>query len=208
MVGGLGVAATLGCGGPAAVKSPPLDIAGAARQAITDYDTNGDGALDPEDFAENPFVGWAIVEVDSDRDNKITEKELAARMRSWRRGKGVSAQQLRAHVTFRGAPLPGVVVTLAPLPMMGDGFVAATGETDAEGFTALAIPAENRPEGSEDLEIMWGGFYRVSVSPGANKRARIPQAWQDGTVDGVEVGATSRLRGGALEIDVSREGPR
>lgn len=189
---------------PPPVKSPQLNIKQAARQAVAEYDVDGDGVLGPADFAEHPQLGRAIAEADDDGDQKITADELEDHMYAWRRGKGVSAQTLQVRVTMRGAPVPGAEVTLAPFDFLGEEFVAAKGITDQDGYATMVVPPENRPDGDETLQVMWGGFYRVSVAPGENPRLGVPEKWGEKSEEGLEVGPTQRLRSGSYSIDLAR----
>lgn len=178
-----------GCsGGPGGSVSPRA----AADQAMADFDTNKDGALDAKELEACPGLKSAMKRVDKDNDGRLTADEIADRLTFLQQAGpqfGVVVE-----VTFDGRSLSGAIVTLVPEKFLGPSFKPASATTDAAGIGTLQV------EGSD--QGIAAGFYRVEVSKkGPNGQEQIPARYNAKTVLGQEIAPDAAGgRGAALTV--------
>jgi hypothetical protein len=181
-----------GCSGGDNQAPPSLDPPQAASQALADYDTNKDGALDAKELEKCPGLQGALKKIDKNNDGRLSADEIAERLQLFQRvGLLTSA---RVEVTLDGAPLGQAKVTLVPEKFMGAAFKSATGVTDVNGNAPLQV--EGAYKGLVPM-----GYYRVEVSKkdGAGQEA-IPARYNTQTILGQEVAPEGEERGGSGTI--------
>lgn len=139
-----------------ALERPDFDPAQSGADAITAYDTDGDGKLSEEEIETCPGLVEAAPRVDADNDGFITAEEIADRVEYYRTA-SVAVISGSIRVTSKGKPLQFATVTFEPESFLGEEFQPCVGETDNFGDAFISR------EGAEFPGI-YLGFYRVKVS--------------------------------------------
>ncbi len=163
-----------------------------ANDAISQYDKDGDEALDADELKACPAL--AVAQFDANGDRKVAADELQAKFAQIFAA-GAPMANVFCTVTNGRRPLPGVIVTFEPESFMGEGFRAASGQTDGDGRAAIGIADEELLEGQRGAPLCQVGIYRVKLSGGG-----IPGTLPD---TGFIVDVTSR-GGREVNIDISK----
>ena len=71
---------------------------------------------------------------------------------------------LRAKVTFKGAPLVGATIEMTPYDFLGENFLASEGETDSYGYAFMAVPKDQLPKTQQHNFGMQVGLYKVAIT--------------------------------------------
>jgi hypothetical protein len=185
----LATAGLLACGGcssgPSRLVPPSISASGAAEQAMEMYDVDSDGYIAGDELKQAHGLRAAMKTVDTDNDEKISELEIAERIRVWQSTKaGISS--ILCSVTMDGKPLEGATVTFEPEPFLGDEIQTASGPTNYNGTAAPYIPKENRPQADMPPGLQLG-FYRVKISKLVNGKEIIPEKYNSETTLGQQV---------------------
>src|SRR5438874_8305484 len=179
-----------GCSGGSAV--PAISPDEAAKQALAEYDTNKDGALDEKELGSCPALKSALKKIDKNKDGRLTADEIADRLKAFQQ-QGVMTSA-RVEVALDGAPLAGATITLVPEKFMGPSYKPASGLTDPAGWAPFNV------EGSSDGLVPLG-YYRIEISKKkANGQEMIPAKYNTKSVLGCEVAPESEERGGGGTI--------
>ena len=98
---------SVGCQtGPSAVLAPYIDADDAAERAIEIYDRDGDGYITGTELDAAASLKAAMSTLDSDQDGKVSEAEVADRIRSWKDSRvGITTIRCRA-VSYTHLTLP------------------------------------------------------------------------------------------------------
>src|SRR5689334_1512584 len=73
-----------GCSGkPARVMPPTIDAVQAGKDAIAEYDKNGNGQIDGAELDNVPGVKAALNEIDKDGDKQVSADEITKRINVW-----------------------------------------------------------------------------------------------------------------------------
>jgi hypothetical protein len=149
-----------------------------AKQAMAEYDTNGDGTLDQSELEQCPGVAAGISRVDTDKDGKVSAAEIAARIAYWDTAPTAIISGA-TEVTLDGHPLAGATVTFEPEDFLGDAFITCSGETDEHGSANIS---------GHDAEFpgIYLGFYRVRISKVVGGKETIPAKYNTETELGFE----------------------
>jgi hypothetical protein len=177
---GVGFTAALsGCSSkvPDRVPAPDFNPASAAAQAISMY--GKDGVISGDALNKVPALKSAIKRY-SNGDGKVTAETITAQLEKIKESK-VGITSLLAKVELDGAKLDGATVTLDPEPFMGGSISPASGVTNADGVTSLAIDPQARPRGVNP------GLYKVRITKLVNGKETIPARYNKDTELGVEV---------------------
>jgi hypothetical protein len=163
---------------PSRVAAPSWDPEGFADAIVAKLDKNSDGAVDMTEAAGAPGLAWGAVYIDTDSNKSLSREELLARFEAYRnRQVGLTSKQLQ--LTYKGRPLSGAKVTLAPDFFLTELIEPATGEADAAGMVSPVT------QGAEVPGVR-AGYYRVVVeSPNVKVPAKYASA--DSTPLGVEI---------------------
>ena len=159
-------------------SSTPVELVGTvvpsqlAADAMSQYDKNGDSAIDAAELKACPALSSGGY--DANGDGKVTVDELTSRFEQLFSA-GARMVNVYSSVTSGSRPMPGVTVTFEPEAFMGEGFRTATGTTDEGGRTAVAIADSELPEGQRGSPMCQVGIYRVKLS-GPGVPASIPDA--------------------------------
>jgi hypothetical protein len=174
-VGGL---VLTGCEGSA----PSLGSVSTSPDALVDralslYDTNKDGAIDETEVKASPALSSVLSRWDTNRDKRLSEDEMLPRMTILgQQGHVVMPAQVK--VTRRGRTLSGVTVRYVPDPLLGDGFTAGVGTTDASGVATMDLVEGGQP----GYAGVHAGLYRVEVTGSG-----VPAQYNTNTTLGQEV---------------------
>jgi hypothetical protein len=152
------LAVLAGCSG-SPVSAPGFSPGGAAGQAVAEFDTNGDGALDATELERCPGLQAAGPRADSDGDGKLTKAELTARFKSYS-GDEMLVTTFPCRVLLDGQPLAAAQVTLVPEAFMGSAYQSATAATAEGGNTVLSAPEVQ----AKGFSGVYCGIYRIEIS--------------------------------------------
>jgi len=159
----------------------------AAKQALGEYDKNGDGYLDAKELERCPPLKKSLEYLDANGDGRLSGEEIAARLRMYAQS-GVALKTTRCQVYLDGKPLPGATITYLPEKFMGSSIRPASGVSDAGGSTILSMEGEKLPG-------VQPGFYRVQVSKkNAKGEETIPARYNQDTILGEEVSPQPKNR--------------
>ncbi len=184
-----------GCGkpeSPAVVADQP--DASAPSKAMEMYDTNKDGFLDEKELEQVPGLKAALKQVDTDHDGKVSQQEIASRIKSWAEAQ-IARMPVHCKVTHNGKALAGVTVTFVPEPFLGGGMQKGTGTTSSAGVANIVSPYAADPA----IRGMSPGFYRVEITKSGEK---IPAKYNTQTTLGAEVASDSPGREGGYPFDL------
>jgi hypothetical protein len=180
VVGLLMFSGMVGCGnsGPARVL-PDLPDASAPKTAIELYDTNHDGFLDAKELEAVPGLKAALKQVDTDKDGKISEAEIAGRIQFWA-DSHTARMPASCRVMHKGVPLAGAKVVFKPEKFLGGAIQTGSGTTTREGYAMINSPCAADPA----VDGMSPGFYRVEITKDGEK---VPARYNTETTLGTEV---------------------
>ncbi|MFW5692990.1 MAG: hypothetical protein ACOCWL_02120, partial [Thermoguttaceae bacterium] len=163
---------------PPRVHPPSIDAGSAGRDAMSQYDSDGDGKVSGAELDQAPSLKAALERLDTDGDGAVSASEVAARVRAWQESK-VGRMTAVITVLAGGRPLEGATVTLDPEDFLGSNIQPATGTTDASGMAMPSIEVEG-----DDPPGIAPGFYLVRITKdGMN----IPPMYNTETVLGLEL---------------------
>jgi hypothetical protein len=187
----VGLLAVGGClSGTPSVSVPSISPQEAGRQAVAEYDANGDGALDLPELRRCPALEQAAKDIDKNGDKKLTAEEIAERLEEFR-SSGVGIVGLPCRVLLDNKPLEGATVTLRPEKFMGPSIKPASGVSDEKGHVLLQVVGEGIPG------THWG-YFKVEVSKkDASGTEKLPMRYNSATTLGREVRPSTK---GALVL--------
>jgi len=142
----LATLAVTGCGPRWAEWQVPavFDVGAVTRAVMDTADADGDGLLDPVEFAALPALEGMVSVLDTDGDRRLSTAEIEAWLERVRR-ESVAACEAPMLVTHQGAPLADALVKLVPEPCMAAATEPAEGRTEATGLVFLNTPTRQTP---------------------------------------------------------------
>jgi len=180
------VVAVSGCGGgPSAIPLPNFDPTGSAEEAMTMYDADGDGYVTESELENAPGLKAALKTLDTDKDGKVSEEEVAERVRTWERSE-IGMMMFNSIFFLDGKPLSNAQIVFDPDEFLGGVVQQAVGVTNLGGNTRMKVPKENRPT-PETPPGMQAGAYKVRVSKIVGGKETIPAKYNTETILGQEV---------------------
>ena len=166
-----------GCG-EARLHAPKVSPEEAARIALADYDTNGDGFIDEEEAAHSPGLKAALKHWS--KSGKLSPDEIIERFHRYGESE-VAIVGVHCRVLFGGRPLVGAQVTFVPEKFMGPNVKPATGISDDSGMVELLIDRQTFPG-------VHRGVYRIEVSKRDSAGTELlPARYNSATTLGEEV---------------------
>ena len=146
---------------PLESPAPKYDGNAVARAAITQFDKDGNGSLEPGEVSVAcPALHQAFAAIDGNRDKKLSTDELVKRVEAYG---AVTAGSVSVGVivTVDGAPLEGATVTFVPEPCMGDALKPASAKTNVAGhcdqFTIDGKTYRGPPAGLYKIQVTKDG---------------------------------------------------
>lgn len=169
----------VGCmGAKGRVEAPELDPPSMAQGAMDLCDSNTDGFIDKTEVKQSPALNFALDDIDTDGDKKISHDELLDRFTIYKET-AVGLQGITMHVVQRnGDGLMGATVRLVPEPFMPDSIEEATGEVIDPGNGLVEIMTLPPDPG---VRV---GMYRVEVT---SDDVKVPSKYNTDTKWGIEV---------------------
>jgi hypothetical protein len=143
------------------------------------YDTSGDGFLDADELAKAPGLKSALERIDTTRRGKISQDEIAARIKLWADSQIGRAPAL-CHVTHNGKPLKQAKVVFVPEKFLGGNLPTGSGTTADSGGASISAPYPGDP----GVRGLPPGFYRVEITKDGEN---IPAKYNTETTLGAEV---------------------
>ena len=176
-----------GCRG-GRVPVPAISPGEAGRQALAEYDRNGDGLLDAAELERCPALKSCLKALDTNGDGRLSADEIAQRLAVYQRSR-VGLQAFACQVTLDGRPLAGATITFVPEPFLGPALTPASGVSDGRGLARLQ-------EAGAELPGVPCGLFRVEVSKkDAGGREMVPARYNTESVLGQEVAPDTQGRG-------------
>jgi hypothetical protein len=183
-----------GCGRAAPrLEAPAIDAVQAGRDALAEYDTNGDGAISGVELDQCPGLKAALKQYDKGT-GKITAADITERIVKWQESR-IFLSPMPIRLKLDGKPLEGASVTAEPEKFLGTGIPAATGITNSQGTAFLQV-APNRPG-------LFYGIYKLRVSKQIDGRETIPARYNTKTVLGFEKAPDGAGLGGGVKLDLT-----
>jgi len=170
-------------GATSRVKPPRIDPDEAGQLAISQYDTNADGALSKVELDKCPGVKRAIRLYDTNGDSTVSEEEIVYRIRGWQERR-VGMMSVTCSVRMDGRPLSGATIRLVPEKYLGDNVKIAAGITIEDGMAFLAIDDADLPEDQKGLGAVHVGVYKVQIT---HPSRSIPAKYNTNTTLGIDV---------------------
>lgn len=172
-----------GCsGGPDPFDAPEVDPAAAAADAMKLYDLDKDGQLSADELKACPAILSKLTAYDADANGSISREEVERRLAALFQH-GTGGTQLNCLVTYKGRPLAGAEVVLAPEPYLGSGVQIAHGKTNGSGAAQMGIPAEYLPSHLRRLKAVHYGAYKIRIT---HPTITIPEKYNSKTELGYE----------------------
>ncbi|MEO2046897.1 MAG: hypothetical protein ABGX16_10025 [Pirellulales bacterium] len=156
----------VGCSSqPSAINPVDIDPYEASRQALTQYDKNGDNMLSGDELTDVAGIAKYKKLYDLDGDDQVSQDEIVNRIKLWSH-QGLGIRQLIVLVTLDGQPFPGADIEFVPENYLGPNVKRATGKTDGSGSADLAMAKEDMPAQLSHLPIggVMGGTFKVKVT--------------------------------------------
>jgi len=173
---------------PARVGQPSINAGSAGREAMTQYDTNGDGVVAGDELDRAPGLKAALATMDNNKDGGISAAEIAARIGVWQQMR-TGVMSFPFTVTLDGRPLDGATVTFEPEAFLGDDIQTASCTTNLFGGGGATIPKERRPDPKTSPPGMHLGLYLVKISKAVDGKELVPAKYNEATTLGQEVAA-------------------
>jgi hypothetical protein len=195
-VGTLWCLIALGCGPKVAPPPPPMDPATVAAAAISQLDTNKNGAIEAAEMVRAPGLRSAASMIDTDKNGALTESEIAARLKKYSE---FPAQYMTfTCIILQGdAPVADAEFRLIPEAYFGDSRRLASGRTDASGIAQLKV------EGQDEFGVPHG-IYRVEISrKDAGGKETLPATLNSASQRGQEIAMDRRELESGLRIDIT-----
>jgi len=180
MAVGIALLTGWGCSrGPSRLKPPKIDASAAGRQAVSQYDTDGDGTIGTKELSHAPALAAALQNLDTSGEGRISAEEVAARITAWQSTK-LGRMPVTCRVVCKGRPVAGSTVTFVPEKFLEANLAPSTGTTDQYGMARVSLP-DTEPPGVPC------GLYRVVISKKQGGRETVPPAYNRHTTLGLEV---------------------
>jgi len=179
--------AAAGCGWqPSGVSAPNVNPATAAKEAISEFDTTGDGALSRDELAACPGLLSVFDAYNTDGNDGLSAGEIEAGINRWAGGK-MGLTQITCKVLSGGRPVPQATVRFVPEPFLTAALSPGEGTTNAQGLAGLGATDKSfLPKNLSHMKLMQPGIYRVEIS---HASAKIPAKFNTDTTLGVEITA-------------------
>ncbi|MEM9353059.1 MAG: EF-hand domain-containing protein [Planctomycetota bacterium] len=193
-----------GCSGrPGAIDVPAFRPGYHAGRAMELYDTDGDGFVAGEELENAPGLKATMSTLDTDGDGKVSEAEVAARVKAWI-DSGIGVTGCRCVVKMGGKRLAGAVVSLEPDPFLEDVIQTGSGKTARTGEAMLTIPKEDRPT-TDFPPGMRAGIYIVRITKPAADGETIAAEFNEETVLGLQIAMDDPQTGSTLPAEFEVE---
>lgn len=165
---------------------PPLPIpkinAAAGTDAVRQYDTNGDQAIDLTELKRSPALHAALPRLDQNKDSRLTAEEIDRRLDVFRNS-GVGMTTCTIIVRMHGQPVEGAAVKMIPEEFLGEQIKPTQGVTNRRGMARMKAGDEVDGPGAHL------GLYRVEISKVVDGKETIPAKYNAQSQLGLELAA-------------------
>ena len=172
-------------GGPTPIRPPSINASAAGREAMDQYDTNGDGQVAGAELEKAPGLKAALRRLDSNGDEAVDADEVAERVKAWQAA-GIGLMSFGFTVTLNGSRLANADVTFEPEEFLGDNVKPASGTTNSYGGGSPTIAPQDRPDPTWPSGMQLG-LYKVKISKVIGGNETIPARYNEATVLAQEV---------------------
>ena len=180
------LAALAGCSsGPSRIQPPSISASGAASEAMTTYDKDGDGFIAATELDEAPALKAAMATLDVDKDGKVSEDEIEQRVEAWQ-ATGLGLMPTSCRVTMDGKGIDGATITFEPEAFLGGNVIQGEGITGGGGLATVSILKKDRPSPDYPPGLQFG-LYKVKVSKIVNGAETIPAKYNSETILGQQI---------------------
>jgi hypothetical protein len=169
--------------GPESIPMTELVPVDAARDAISQYDKNGDGLLESAELS--PSLLATKMQIDSNGDNRLTADEIAARLTSWMEKKQ-AVREIKCKILWKGEPLAGADIAFIPEEFLGPKFRRAGGKTSDDGVVEILHAHPDRPDPSIREGVRMG-LYRIEISKKELYKETLPEQFNTRSHLGQEI---------------------
>jgi hypothetical protein len=154
-----------------------MDPEAMTQKCLELVDTDGDELLTKSELKVTPGLLSALVDLDKDKDGKLSRVELLDRFKFYVESR-VGLQGLNCTVTMNGRPLHDAHIDLVPEPFMIDYIEPAQGDVinANTGYVELSTDPE--------LPGVRPGIYRVEIT---SPSVEIAAKYNTETIYGIEV---------------------
>jgi hypothetical protein len=174
-----------GCGSrPGRVATPKVDAQAAGNAAVTEYDRDGNGALDEAELKNCRALWSKRGEIDGDHNAQLSADEIADRIAAWQKTRVGFITGYKCKVLLDGKPLSGAVVDLVPEKFLGENIKPASGAADNTAIASLAVADSELPADLRGIRGVHYGLYRVKIS---HPTKTLPEQYVNGTELGCEI---------------------
>lgn len=185
---------------PARIMPPEIDAVQAGKDALSEYDKNGNGAVDGSELDAVPAFKAAMAQLDTNSDKQISADEVSHRIKAWKDSK-IGIMTLAAIVTLDGQPLEGATVEFIPEKFLGPAVKPAKGTTGKGGAAMCTVDdpdlAAKRISGAQC------GLYKVVITGASGKT--IPSKYNTKTTLGAEVAQDASWAQSGLTLDLKSQ---
>ena len=157
--------------GPAPAKMPDINAEAAARAALVEYDSDGNGILSRMELQSCPSILMKLSEYDTDGDLHVSADELAQRISAWVETEIAFVTGYTCKITYGRQPLQGAKIQLVPETFLGETIKPASGVSDRAGIASLAIADEDLSSDLRGLRGVEFGLYKVQITHPTKKVA-------------------------------------
>lgn len=170
-----------GCSSAPGRVSQPGYSRQAGRDAVKEYDANGDGGLGRDEVERAAGLRESFGKIDADNDGSLTATEIDKRIQQWRDSR-VAEMIVMCEVTLDGAPLADALITFEPESFLGSNVNPATGTTSVNGTTSVSMAEEHLADPRYAATAC--GWYKIRVTSSGKS---IPPRFNTATTLGCEV---------------------
>ena len=150
-----------GCFGGPKLEEPTFDAQAAAASAMRLYDANSDGQISGNELRESPGLMQAVTEFDTNGDGALSEEEIVVRIEFYAEIR-LALAPFSCQVSMDNGPLEGATVRLIPAEFIEGMVNPAEGVTDASGHVAPTVDDPvAKAEGVTGVNL---AFYHVEIS--------------------------------------------
>ena len=173
-----------------------MDPAAVAAAAMSQLDTNKNGAIEAAEMARSPGLRSAASMIDADKNGTLTESEIAARLKRYTEFPDGN-MTFTCTFTQGGQPLADAEVRLVPESYFGESRRPASGKTDANGLLDLKV------EGQDTFGVP-NGIYRIEISKkDAGGKETLPATVNSSSQHGQEIARDRRELESGLRIEIA-----
>jgi hypothetical protein len=177
---------------PAEAPAPKYDPDAVTKAALSAFDKDNSGSLEPGETSACPALQQAFAAIDGNRDRKLSAEELRKRVEAYA-AVDSGTVSVGCIVTLDGAALEGATVTFVPEACMGEAVKPATAKTNVVGhcdqFTIDGKPHRGPAP----------GLYKIQVTKDG---VAIPARFNTQTVLGREVYPDGRSGEVSVELNL------